>query len=334
MVNLPRILFVHNYPMRFVTTDLALLRDRYNVTECYVRSKRLNPFDVLASVHQSDVIFVWFASWHAVLPLLFARFLGKPSILIIGGYDVACMPEIDYGHQRGGVKQWVSRVAMHLATELITFSEYSQESAVRNVGLGAKNITVIYLGLDFSPFPLGEYKEPMVVTVGNVLWNNLARKGMEAFVRAAQYLPEVPFMLIGRWRDQDAVDYLRRIASSNVVLTGYISDEELVNYLKRAKVYVQASAHEGFGLSVAEAMLCGCIPVTTKVGALPEVVGDTGVYVPTREPQAVAKGIKTALALGDDCGRQARQHIVEKFPLANRREGLFEVVESVLAGDQ
>jgi hypothetical protein len=69
---------------------------------------------------------------------------------------------------------------------------------------------------------------------------------------------------------------LRQAASPNVEFLGFVSDEELFSLYARASVYVQASMHEGFGLSVAEAMSAGCIPVVTRAGSLPEVVGDVG----------------------------------------------------------
>jgi glycosyltransferase involved in cell wall biosynthesis len=321
--------------MRFVELDQDLLRERYRVTGLYLESMRVNPISILRQVRKHDLVFAWFASWHSLLPLLFARLLDKPSILVIGGYDLACMPEVDYGLQQGGLPKWVSRGAMRLATQLMTNSYYSRKEAVENAGLDGDDIAVAYHGLDAGHFPVSTAKEPMAITVGNVVHKNLGRKGLEAFVRAARHLPEVPFVLIGRWRDEEAAEYLTQVAPSNVRLTGFVPDEDLLDLYQRAQVYVQPSAHEGFGLSVAEAMLCGCIPVVTRAGALPEVVGDAGVYVPSRDPEAVAEGVEAALNLDGDRGSQARRRVMEKFPLVNRRQALFEIVESVLMeGDE
>src|ERR671933_384909 len=116
------------------------------------------------------------------------------------------------------------------------------------------------------------------MTAGNVARISLERKAYPTFVRAAALAPDVSFLLVGAWLD-DAVDELRRGAPSNVTFTGRVPREELVERFRSASVYVQASRHEGFGLALAEAMLAGCIPVVTSVGALPEVVGDAGVQV-------------------------------------------------------
>lgn len=324
-----RILFVHNHSARFVRLDIGLLAERYRVSErLEVRPSGLRLVELWRQVRQHDLVFCWFASWHAFAPLLFARMLRKHSILLIGGYDVASMPEIHYGHQRGGLRKWIAQGAMRLATRLVTHSHYSRDEAMRNVGLASEEISVIHLGLDHRAYGFSESKQPMAVTVGYVNVENLRRKGMESFVQAAQYLQGVPLVLLGSWLD-GAAERLRRAAPPNVTLTGYVSDEQLADYLRQAKIYVQASAHESFGLAVAEAMLCGCIPVTSRAGALPEVVGDTGIYLPSTEPAAIADGIRTGLTMDSESGLRARERIIREFPLEKRRRQLFELIEGL-----
>lgn len=70
----------------------------------------------------------------------------------------------------------------------------------------------------------------------------------------------------------DSIDYLKSIATPNVEFTGFVAEDELIKWYQKAKVYNQPSWHEGFGISVAEAILCECIPVVSDCGALPEVV--------------------------------------------------------------
>lgn len=66
----------------------------------------------------------------------------------------------------------------------------------------------------------------------------------------------------------------KAIAGASRYFIGFVQDENLLMYYQRAKVYdVQVSAHEAFGMSLAESMLCECILVVTDRVALPEVVG-------------------------------------------------------------
>jgi glycosyltransferase involved in cell wall biosynthesis len=329
-----RILFVHNDLASFVQSDLQLLRERYPVTDLYLRSKRFNPAALLVAVAQHDLVVGWFASWHTFLPLLFAYTLGKPSLLIVGGYDLANMPEIGYGHQRGGLKRWVSRVTIRLATCPTTYSYFNQAELKQNIGLPFDGIHVLYLGVS-DPFDTGpEYpRAPIVLTVGNVDRSNLFRKGHEPFVRAAALVPEARFILVGAWKD-DAIDHLRAIATPNVSFPGRVDDATLLAHFRQASVYVQASLHEGFGLSLAEAMLAGCVPVVTHAGALPEVVAGAGIYVESNSPEAIAAGIRTGLGASVAMRRQAREHILQSFPLAQRGIALYRLIDQLMVRPQ
>lgn len=327
-----KILFVHNHPSEFIRLDLEELRKRYQVTECYLQSRLVNPSGIWRQVRRHDLVFGWFASWHTCLPLEFAKLLRKPSVLVIGGYDLANMPEIDYGHQRGGVTKWLSRRAMNSASCLVTNSQYSREEAASNAALSKQQVHAIHHGVPdrFGSLPQGP-RERMALTVGNVDRSTLLRKGHEAFVRTAALMPDVNFVLVGDWRD-DAVDQLRSIATTNVTLTGRVSDQALLDYYRKASVYVQASRHEGFGMSVAEAMLAGCIPVVTRAGALPEVAGESGVFVGSSEPAVLAQAVEKALAYPDAARTAIRQRILDRFPMEKRGQLLDQLIRPLMNG--
>lgn len=325
-----KILLVHSGNESFVRLDLELLQKSFSVNEFYAQKKL--PYNVRglwAAIQKTDILFCWFASWNSFLALLLSKLFRKPSILVIGGYDVANLPEADYGHQRGGLKKYVSCWAMNLAALLLPFSFYSQQEAEQNASISVKRMKVVYIGV---PDPLGRLLETprarMALTVGKVEWPNLKRKGLESFVRAAGRLPDVQFVLVGAWADE-SIDYLRSIASSNVIFTGRVTDEELLGYYQQASIYVQASLHEGFGMSVAEAMLAGCIPVVTRAGSLPEVVGDCGFYSDSPEPLDIAEAIEKALESSGSIRARARERILSNFPLEKRRKLLEEIIWSI-----
>ncbi len=89
------ILFVHNARQRFVTIDLDLLRERWQVAERFEQGRKINPMAVWRAVQNSSLVFCWFASWHSLFPIWFARLLGKPSLVVVGGYDTANLPEAE-----------------------------------------------------------------------------------------------------------------------------------------------------------------------------------------------------------------------------------------------
>ena len=83
-------------------------------------------------------------------------------------------------------------------------------------------------------------------------------------------------------------------------------------------------------MSVAEAMLAGCIPVVARAGALPEVVGEAGVQLDRADPEAIADAVRHALAAADDQRRRARERVLERFPVSARRDGLFAAIEEAI----
>jgi glycosyltransferase involved in cell wall biosynthesis len=325
-----RILFVYSRESSFVAIDRAVLTERWAVRDWPQRGPLVNLPALALAVWRSDAVFGWFASWHTFWPVGLAWLMRKPSIVVIGGYDTANMPDIPYGIQGGGLMGRVSRWVMRRATRLLANSSYSREEAAANAGVDPRRVTVVHHGV---PDPFGELprgaRERMALTVGIVDRRNVVRKGLGPFVKAAALLPDVAFVVAGRW-DDEAAEELRRGASANVTLTGWIDEEELNDSYRRASVYVQASAHEGFGLSVAEGMLAGCIPVTTRAGALPEVVDEIGVQVDGQEPEELATAIRRALDSGEDARAAARERVLECFPLSVRREGLQALVGEVL----
>jgi glycosyltransferase involved in cell wall biosynthesis len=325
-----RILYVHSRKASFVAIDRDILAERFEIEDLYQPGRWPNPARVIKGVLRADLVFGWFASWHTFFPITLAWLLRKPSVMIIGGFDTANMPDIGYGHQRGGLRRWASRWIMRRAGRLITNSAYSLGEIERNTPIPPSRVTVVHHGV---PDPFGEpetEKQRVALTVGAIEHGTLVQKGQLPFVQAARELPDVRFVFVGKWLD-DAIEQLRAAAPANVEFTGWLSDEDLLAAYRRAAVYVQASRHEGFGLAVAEAMLAGCVPVVMDVTAMPEVVGDAGILIGSQRPEEVADAVRRALALGPEANRSARERILTTFPMSSRRDGILRVVDEALA---
>jgi glycosyltransferase involved in cell wall biosynthesis len=326
-----RVLFVYSGRNTFTRIDLEALRDRFQVEEYRQPGALPRPGELIRKLARCDVVFGWFASWHTLAALTFARVMRKPAVLVIGGFDTASVPAIGYGNQQDPWRRWRSRLTIAQADRLITNSFYLEGEIERTLGIPAERVKVVHHGLaDRFGEATGATRPARVLTVGVVHRWNLERKGHLAFVDAARELPESEFVLAGSWED-DAIDLLRSRAGPNVTFTGYLSDEDLDREFRAAAVYVQASWHEGFGLAVAEAMLAGSVPVVTSAGALPEVVGDTGVVVPSVDGHEVAKGVRAALELPPEAGARARERVLREFPLETRAEGISAEVDAALA---
>jgi len=320
-----RLLFIKSRRASFIELDQELLAERYEVTAIYQPGHYANPLKILRAVRGADVVVGWWASWHTFLPFTVAWLLRKPSLLIVGGFDTAAEPEYGYGYQLGGPRKYLSRFTMRRARVLMTNSEYSRKEVQRNCGIPAERVAVVYHGIP-DKAPPAIQKQQLALTVGIVDATNLERKGLRPFAQAAALLPEVEFVLAGPLAG-DAAERLAAGAPANLTISGWLEDQELHDLYARAAVYVQASKHEGFGVSVAEAMLARCVPVVTTAGALPEVVGDAGVILSDPEPATVAAGVREALTRTP--GEAARARVLERFSVEQRRQGLHRLVDAL-----
>jgi len=326
-----RVLYVYSRRNTFTRIDREALAERHEVTDYFQEGFRPRPAELWRKLGECDLVVGWFASWHTAIALRLAKLRGKPSVLIFGGFDTASVPEIGYGSQRGGVRKRLVRSTAKLATRLITNSRSSLREIAEHVGIDPARVTVVYHGVPdrFSAVDPAAARSRIALTVGVVYELNLARKGHGPFCEAAKLRPDVDFVLAGKWADGTG-SRLQAAGPPNLRLTGFLSDEDLDELFREAAVYVQASVHEGFGLSLAEAMLAGAVPVVTSAGALPEVVGGAGIVIEEPTPEAIANGIDSALAAGAGASAAARERIRSKFPYEMRRDGILREVEAAL----
>jgi glycosyltransferase involved in cell wall biosynthesis len=107
-----------------------------------------------------------------------------------------------------------------------------------------------------------------------------------------------------------------------VEFPGLVSQTEKLAYLRRASVYVQPTRHEAFGMAIAEAMSCGLPVVSSRSGAVPEVLGDCGLYADPDDPKDLANKVVSLLQdenAGRELGKKARARILENFTYQRRR---------------
>lgn len=158
-------------------------------------------------------------------------------------------------------------------------------------------------------------------------------KGLDTFLQGAMELnacyPEAHFLLAGRG-----------VVPTNDALTAVIKGhpversvhllgerDDVPRLLAALDVAVSSSRTEGFSNVIGEAMACGVPMVVTDVGDSALVVGDTGLVVPPRNPQALAKGCIELIEAGPEArrarGRAARERVREQFSL-DRVVGAYE----------
>lgn len=309
--------------------DLHILRSQFETEDCFVRSlKSIRPFQLFKKIAYSDLVFGWFSSWHTFLPVLFAKISGKPIVLIVGGYDTASIKESSYGNQLVWYKRWITNWNIKQADALICNSNYIKQELHEINTYFSKKANVIHHGIQAIPYPT-DSKSRIVLNIGNVSSENLLRKGILPFVETSKLLHEFKFIQFGKWRD-DSYLTLKENAGKNCSILGLLNDEDALKWKQSASVYVQASSHEGFGMSVVESMQMGCVPVISKQGALPEVVRQYGIYLENNTKESIAEAILAADRKTDQERKEIAEFVNSEYSIEKRKNAIIQLVNKYL----
>ena len=97
--------------------------------------------------------------------------------------------------------------------------------------------------------------------------------------------------------------------------------DDVPKLLAASDLFVLSSDYEGVPLAVLEAMAAGKPVVATAVGGVPELIedGKTGILVPPRNPETLAKGILRLVKDADlrqRMGKAARERAQERFDIS------------------
>lgn len=320
-----KVLFIPGLSTSFIKNDFKNLQKYFDVTLVQWRGKR-DLFNLFKGIMRNDLAFIWFASDHAGIAVFLAKLFRKKTIVIAGGYDFADIPELNYGQfTLSWHKRFLTKFALKNADAVLPVSNYSNDEILKRVPTARSE--VVYNGVDTKIFK-PKKKEKLVVTIGPVKRERLKLKGLTTFSEVSVNFPGYKFVIIGG-TEEPLLKELKKINSS-LIFTGKIPHEKVVEWLQRATVYCQLSYIESFGMGVAEAMSCECIPVVTKRGGLPEVVGDVGFYVTYGDVKSTAEAIDKAIKASKETRNKARERIEKLFPFEKREERLIDIIRSLM----
>lgn len=344
------LLYVHNGATTFVRKDQRLLAQQYDVVELpfvpghtwMVPLLFLQQFLLgLWHVPRVDAVVCQFAGHHSLLPLLLARLFRKPSMVLSNGSDCVSFPSLGYGHFRKPLMALTTRWSFQLARLIVPLhsSLVHARPTYHDIDGPAQGILHFCPGLRTPIEPLGYGFDSLFwqargtrrpnrfITVASNAHKPYIQviKGLDMIAQVAPRFPDCEFLIVGT-RHGSLPD-----RPANVIEVPFIPNEELPAHYGEACFYLQLSVSEGFGNALCEAMLCGCIPVVSEVGAMPEIVGDAGVVVPKRDVDMLETYLRKALAL--DRARhavRARERIVRERPESLRGEGLAQRLGIIL----
>ncbi|MFI5171713.1 MAG: glycosyltransferase family 4 protein [Chitinophagales bacterium] len=345
---MPQTVF-YSYPVyaSFVKNDEQLFKKHFRVKSHYfVQTKQMLLFSfikqfsiILWWLPRTDIYISFFAGYSSFLPGVFSKITGKPHLIILGGTDCSSFPSINYGSFSKKILGWFTGTSLKMATRLAPVAEtlidapntyydkdYPRQGYINFCSASREKSTVVHIGYNSEMFYSGaEKKEKTFLTVANMTAANYFRKGIDLIFEMATRFPDCTYTIVG-----NSADIKYGAIPQNIYLLPFIKYEELKNLYSTHQFYFQLSIMEGFPSAPCEAMLCECVPITSNVGALPVIVGDTGFILDKRDADQLEKIIQTALnADVKYLGKQARERIIREFPLSTR-DKLIEIIKQMI----
>jgi glycosyltransferase involved in cell wall biosynthesis len=216
---------------------------------------------------------------------------------------------------------------------LLAISEATRRDVATQLGFPADRIATIHAAVDgrFRPGTvtderrhelLGRLKltKPFVMYTGGIDH----RKNVEATIRAFGLLPDhmraqrqLAIICSISAHDRERLERLIRscrLPHDSVVLTGYVSDNDLLDLYRCCELFVFPSRYEGFGLPVLEAMSSGAPTIVANASSLPEIVARADALFSIDSDERIAEAL--ARVLGDvDFLDELRRHGLERAAL-------------------
>ncbi|NLV75116.1 MAG: glycosyltransferase family 4 protein [Chloroflexi bacterium] len=196
----------------------------------------------------------------------------------------------------------IDQAVLH-ADGIIAVSNSTKHDIMRLLGVPDNKITVIYEAASpaFRPLRTSEVaahiQRRFELDPGFILFVSTIepRKNLPALLRAYRELIDkyhvtAPLVIAGQkgWLFEEVFTLVTSLKLDNHVrFLGRVSSQELFWLYNTARMLVQPSIYEGFGLTPLEAMACGTPVIVSNVSALPEVVSDAGLLIDPNVPEEI-----------------------------------------------
>ena len=301
------------------------------------REPRILPFH--ERLRGYDVIQSWelFTDWSAQAVLAREKY-GVPLAVMV--WD-----NIPFNMERSPGRRGIKERVAKGADIFIVHTERSRRM-LDFEGVPPGRVVKISPGVDTELFSPGssEHEGFNILFVG---WF-LPRKGLDFLLFALRELlndrasrsQDIRLIMAGSGPGRDRIDAsVQRLDLGDVcVFRGAVPHGTMPNVYRAADLFVLPSIaapewQEQFGMSLIEAMACGTPVITTRTGAIPEIVGESAILCQPNDFASLADALKQLVqdpARREELSQSGRARVLEHFTLKKHAEALSDIYESLL----
>jgi glycosyltransferase involved in cell wall biosynthesis len=282
-----------------------LFMNQPEFNEFQVPNKRFKKILVNCKIYslQEQIDFAWSLYRHNLDLVHFPHF--NAPILYIKKNIITIHDVTLDTHAKNKLKKLAYKISFYInstkAKKIICVSKFSKKELNKQVRFTKNKSQVVYEGCTFKEASEGkkDNSKNYIFYAGN--WKS--HKNIEGLITAfeilkSQYKYKGKLLLTGgvskdHPRPQEMIE--RSKYKKDISVLGRVSHTKLQHLFKNAKVYVQPSFVEGFGLPVLEAFYNNTPVVCSNTGSLPEVGGKAATYFNPKDTADMAYKINKAL---------------------------------------
>ena len=240
---------------------------------------------------------------------LLPRFRRVRSVFTLHDLIPQLFPEFHLPLNRWFLNLMFPKFLAH-ADAVIAVSECTKRDAIRLYGTPEEKIAVIYEGVDPKFRPVRDpdllrrvqaaygLTERYILFVSTIEPRKNIIRLLEAYRALRQEGHPHKLVLVGAkgWLYQPILDKIAELGlGGEVILPGFVADEDLPAVYAGASLFAFPSLYEGFGLPPLEAMACGVPTLVSDISSLPEIVGDAALKVPPTDTGAIKAAMERIL---------------------------------------
>jgi glycosyltransferase involved in cell wall biosynthesis len=319
-----RVLLASTARYPFVQDDIDLLGGHFDL-DVYIGSGVRGAWENFRRAMRADVSYSWFGSVYTFFMVLGARLARRRAMVMLGGVDVAREPALAYGIWRSRWKGMLLGWALQRADRVFAVDISLRATLERSSGRRWEKIEALPTGYDVGFWTPRYEKADCLLCVATC--DSIERagiKGLDLLIEAARGFQGIEFIAIGI--APLVIEHYAPSLPPNMRLIPPVPRRELLEHYQRARVYCQPSRREGLPNALCEAMLCGCIPVGTRVGGIPTAIADCGFIAEPNNAGALRDAIERALSAPESLARKAHEHIARSFPRERRERALVHTI--------
>lgn len=244
------------------------------------------------------------------------------------------------GRLERAAKRVFLRVACMLSARIITISDWSRDSIVRDLGVPPSKLIVTVLAVDpvriariralRASLPRADY----ILFIGRFAEHKNLPRLCRAFQLTAFHRDGGRLVLVGGSRAEvkDLSAFADREGLTRVDVRGPCTEADLDRLLATCRALVQPSLEEGFGLPAVEAAAVGVQVAATRTGCAPEIPTEQIAFMDPLDEDSMASAIDDVVGRPDSAAIRMASSTLAQDVIATLREVITANAASVRSG--